>query len=81
MHPTVMYGPGGVRSVNVPDSTIHERTETLVVNTRPGTRQRGLFFSELLPDILEGQIQPDSFFELHMLRTKNQIAAQQWIKQ
>jgi threonine dehydrogenase-like Zn-dependent dehydrogenase len=51
MRATVMHGAGDVCIETVPDSTLIESTDAVVRVTRA-------YIDELLPDILEGRIEP-----------------------
>ena len=56
MRATVVYGEGDVRVETVPDASIVDPTDAVVRVTRTCTAQ-------LLPDVLEGHIQPGRVFE------------------
>jgi hypothetical protein len=54
---TVIYGAGDVRVENVPDAALREPTDAVV---RAPARA---YIEELLPDILQGRIEPGRVFD------------------
>jgi threonine dehydrogenase-like Zn-dependent dehydrogenase len=67
MRATVMYGAGDVRVENVPDARLIEPTDALVRVTRAaicgGPAPVRAYIEELLPDVLEGRIEPGRVFD------------------
>ena len=67
MRATVMYAAGDVRVEDVPDAQLVEATDALVRVTRSaiagGPAPARAYIEELLPDVLEGTIEPGRVFD------------------
>jgi len=68
-----MFGAGDVRIETIPDARISEATHAVVVETLPAFYNNGTvsggpaparaYIEQLLPDILEGRIEPGRVFD------------------
>jgi hypothetical protein len=69
MRATMMYAAGDVGVENVPDATLVEPTDALIriaracVTVRGGPAPVRAYIEELLPDVLEGRIEPGLVFD------------------
>lgn len=69
MRATVMFGAGDVRIENVPDARIIEPTDAVLaafynnITVSGGPAPVRAYIDELLPDILDGRIEPGRVFD------------------